>query len=219
MNAADYYKANIGLVHAVSKKGYGRLVKAGIGVEYDDVFQEMSVVFLKAYKGFDESKGFKFSTYYFMSAYNKLNTWAAAMIAERLEHGVVSIQELSQNNDGEDYNLEEVLMPDSATPEAHYRVTQFLHHVTDTLSPLATLIIAWVMQPPPELMAEVKKAEANAAYGRSLGYGSRCMLDISPRYVGKFIQMISSVSQGEVDRALKEIERLRYVDVKEYIGV
>lgn len=217
MSAADYYKANVGLVHSVSKKGYARLRSAGVGLDYDDIFQEMSIVFLKAYSGFDESQGFKFSTYYFRAAYNKLNTWAQKMIDERLEHGVVSIQELNHTEDGEN-SLEDVLMVDHATPEAQYRVTEFLNHVNDSLSPLASLILAWVLQPPPQVMTEIKRAEANAEFGRSLGYSSRCMVNITPRYIANFIQMISSVTQPDVDRALKEIDRLRYADVKDYIG-
>jgi len=187
-------------------------------VEYDDVFQEMSVVFLKAYKGFDATKGFKFSTYYFMAAYNKLNTWAQKMIEERLEHGVVSIQELNHTDDGEN-SLEDVLMVDHTTPEAQYRVTEFLNHINENLTPLASLILAWVLQPPRQVMTEIRKAEANARFGRSLGYNSRCMVNVSPRYIANFIQMISDVKQPEVDRALKEIERLRYADAKQYIGV
>lgn len=217
MNAAAYYKANVGLVHSVSKKGYARLRSAGVGLDYDDVFQEMSIVFLKAYTGFDESQGFKFSTYYVRAAYNKLNTWAQKMIDERVQHGVVSIQELNHTEDGEN-SLEDVLLVDHTTPEAQYRVTEFLQHLNDTLSPLASLILAWVLQPPPQVMTELTKAEANAQYGRSLGYNSRCMMDITPRYIASFIQMISDVTQPDVDRALKEIDRLRYADVKHYIG-
>lgn len=217
MSAADFYKANVGLVHSVSKKGYARLRSAGVGLDYDDIFQEMSIVFLKAYSGFDESQGFKFSTYYFRAAYNKLNTWAQKMIDERLEHGVVSIQELNHTEDGEN-SLEDVLMVDHTTPEAQYRVTQFLTHINDTLSPLASLILAWVLQPPPQVMTEVSKAEANAQFGRSLGYNTRCMVNVTPRYIANFIQMISDVTQPDVERALKEIDRLRYTDVKNYIG-
>jgi RNA polymerase sigma factor (sigma-70 family) len=217
MNAAAYYKANVGLVHSVSKKGYARLRSAGVGLDYDDVFQEMSIVFLKAYTGFDESQGFKFSTYYVRAAYNKLNTWAQKMIDERVQHGIVSIQELNHAEDGEN-SLEDVLLVDHTTPEAQYRVTEFLQHLNDTLSPLASLILAWVLQPPPQVMTELTKAEANAQYGRSLGYNSRCMMDITPRYIASFIQMISDVTQPDVDRALKEIDRLRYADVKHYIG-
>lgn len=48
---------NIGLVHACANKFRGR------GAEYDDLFQAGCVGLIKAAKGFDESRGFAFSTY------------------------------------------------------------------------------------------------------------------------------------------------------------
>lgn len=218
MNAADYFKANVGLVHTVSRQGFARLQSAGVAMDYDDVFQEMSMVFLKAYEKFDATRGFKFSTYFFMAAYNRLNSWAQGLIEERIKHGVVSIQEMNSSDDGEDFDLDQVLMADENTPEAQYQVTEFLEHVAKSLSPLAQLILVWVMQPPPELMTEVRKAEAYALYGRQRGYNSKCMVSVSPRYVANFIRMISNVSQPETERALKEIDRLRFADDKKYMG-
>lgn len=218
ISKAEFYKANVGLVHTVAKKGYGRLAAANVGIDYEDVFQEMSIVFLKAYEGFDESRGFKFSTYYFMSAYNRLNSWASNLIDERLKHGVVSIEELSHGNDGEDYSLSEVLMIDEATPEGQYRVTELLEHIARSLSPLANLILTWAVAPPQELLDEVRKAELNAEFGRSMGLNVRCMAMVTPRYVSRFIQMISDVTQAEVNRALKEIDALQHTDAKRFIG-
>ena len=48
---------NLGLVHACAARFKGR------GVEYDDLFQAGCVGLCKAADGFDESKGFAFSTY------------------------------------------------------------------------------------------------------------------------------------------------------------
>ena len=217
MNAAQYYQANVGLVHTVARKGHARLLAAGVGLDYDDVFQELSIVFLKAYEKFDADRGFKFSTYFWMSAYNKLNSWAQDMIDERIKHGVVSVQELSTRA-GEEVDLEEVLMADPATPEAHYRVTEFVEHIAKSLSPLAALILTWTVEPPAEMLTEIRKAEAYAHYGRKRGFNSRCMVSLSPRYVANFICMISDVSPKETDRAIKEIERLRYSDARKYLG-
>lgn len=216
--AAQFYQENIGLIHTVARKGHTRLLRAGVALDYEDVFQEMAITFLKAHKMFDPAKGFQFSTYFFMAAYNRLNSWAQKMIEERLEHGVVSIQELGTRPDGEETNMEEVVMVDESTPDSYCRVTQFLEHIAQTLSPLATLILAWVVTPPQEIISEVRKAEAYAHYGRQRGHNVRCMVDITPRYVANFIRMISDVSQIEADRALREIERLRRSDAKQYLG-
>ena len=221
MTTADFYKANLGLVHAVSRKGFSRLAAAKVTIDYEDVFQEMSVVFLKAFEGFDESKGFKFSTYYFMCAYNRLNRWAQDMIEERLKHGVVSIDELNDSSEQGDMDLastlEEFVDP-SSDPESSYRVRELLEYMAKTLSPLAGLILEWSVAPPEEIVIEVRKAQHYAEYGRSKGYNVRCMVQVSPRYVAGFVRMISNVSQPEVTRALKEIEDIRHLKAPYFIG-
>lgn len=50
---------NLGLVHACANRFRGR------GVEYDDLFQAGCVGLIKAADGFDETRGFNFSTYAF----------------------------------------------------------------------------------------------------------------------------------------------------------
>ncbi len=48
---------NLGLVHACARRFIGR------GIEYDDLFQAGCVGLIKATDGFDESRGWQFSTY------------------------------------------------------------------------------------------------------------------------------------------------------------
>lgn len=50
-------EANLGLVHSCAHKLRGR------GVEYEDLFQAGCVGLIKAVDGFDEQRGFSFSTY------------------------------------------------------------------------------------------------------------------------------------------------------------
>ena len=50
-------QSNLGLVHACAHKLRGR------GVDYDDLFQAGCVGLIKAVDGFDETRGFSFSTY------------------------------------------------------------------------------------------------------------------------------------------------------------
>lgn len=214
---SEYYDKNKGLVHAVSKKGYARFQSAGVAMDYEDVFQEMSVVFLKAYEGFDESKGFKFTTYYYMAAQNKMNNWAQSLIAERLQHGVFSIEEMSTRSDGEESSMEEVLMVDPTTPEGYYKCKEFLIHVEQKLSPLAGLILNWTLNPPPELLDQLRKADAHAEYGRSVGIEVRNMARLSPRYVGKFLNILAGVRMLHIEDAVREINRLEKVDAKLFL--
>ncbi len=54
---AQFIENNIGLVHACAHRFTGR------GIEYDDLFQAGCVGLVKAYDGFDPSRGLRFSTY------------------------------------------------------------------------------------------------------------------------------------------------------------
>lgn len=53
----EIISSNLGLVHSCAHRMTGR------GIEYDDLFQAGCVGLIKAVDGFDESRGFSFSTY------------------------------------------------------------------------------------------------------------------------------------------------------------
>lgn len=53
----EMISSNLGLVHSCAHKMTGR------GVEYDDLFQAGCVGLIKAVDGFDDTRGFSFSTY------------------------------------------------------------------------------------------------------------------------------------------------------------
>ncbi len=53
----EFIKSNLGLVHSCAHKFKGR------GIEYDDLFSSGSMGLIKAFDGFDEDRGVKFSTY------------------------------------------------------------------------------------------------------------------------------------------------------------
>lgn len=56
-NRNSIIENNIGLVHSIARRFKGR------GVEYDDLFQCGCVGLIKAVDNFDETLGYKFSTY------------------------------------------------------------------------------------------------------------------------------------------------------------
>ena len=54
---SEFIQNNLGLVHSCCGRFKGK------GIEYDDLFQAGCIGLIKAQKGFDESRGLKFSTY------------------------------------------------------------------------------------------------------------------------------------------------------------
>ena len=53
----EFISKNLGLVHACARRFVGK------GIEYDDLYSAGCVGIVKAYDGFDASRGIKFSTY------------------------------------------------------------------------------------------------------------------------------------------------------------
>lgn len=75
-----FYADNVGLVQSLANKYYGRMTALGATMTFDDVMQELSLVFVKSYELFDADKC-KFSTYFTRAAQNRINH-----IAEKLEY-------------------------------------------------------------------------------------------------------------------------------------
>lgn len=66
------FKENVGLVHMQAMQGLKMAANASCHLyEYQDFFQEASLAFLLAEEKFDETRGFRFSTYFTMVAQNQ----------------------------------------------------------------------------------------------------------------------------------------------------
>ncbi len=59
----------------------------------------MSESFVRAQKTFDPTKGFSFSAYYGQSCWHNFNKWAAKLIEEKQELGLVSVEAMSIEHD------------------------------------------------------------------------------------------------------------------------
>jgi DNA-directed RNA polymerase specialized sigma24 family protein len=169
-----YYADNIGLIHTVAGKGYRRLMGIGACIDYDDLVQELSLVFVKAYAKFDEGRG-KFSTYFTSSAYNELNEIAAKFEKERIEMRVASIEEMDrwENTELGVLSVEEKIACLDATPEARCETMSSLAQMFEGLTPLAEFILEAVINPPDYMEAEFRAASAHAEFARNSGIAKR----------------------------------------------
>lgn len=79
------------------------------GMEYDDLFQEFSLVFLNCEKHFDQSKG-KFSTYLWASCTNK----ASELRRKNFTHNTLSLDYDIGNDTLSNYIADEFNLEDSA---------------------------------------------------------------------------------------------------------
>lgn len=77
------YSAHRGLINQMAYKGYLRLQQAGVAIEYDDVVQEMSLIYCKAAERFDASKGFTFAAYLGQAIWHDFNKVAEKLIQDK----------------------------------------------------------------------------------------------------------------------------------------
>lgn len=166
------FEGNIGMMHKLAGKYYRRAKALGVGYEYDDIMQEMFLAWRKAADGFDESRGFRFSTYFYRVA----NVHANREIFKdhrddgHLEVNHVSIQSPSFSE--EHSSLEELLQDELAqsteeTVEVYDEVNALLRNVSQPTA----LVIKYLVDPPQELMEEIdmRANRVNGGYAKGVG--------------------------------------------------
>ena len=203
-----YYDANVGLIHSVARKGYARVQKLGASYDYEDMFQELAVIFVKAYAKFDEGKGVKFSTYFTNAAFNRVNSIAQEIFEERCKYGVISVEEMSHNAGDEDMDVYSVLESGrQASPELMIGITTYLEKALVKLSPLAVKMAQWLISPPDFLIAEMKAHEAHIKYAREQGEERRFKNgDIGS--VVKMMGILNIAPKASIASARKEVTKM-----------
>lgn len=183
-----------GLVHNFARKGWGRMLAAHVNVEYEDVFQEMSVTFTKAVRTFDPSKGVAFTSYMGRAIWNDFNRYAQKHIDERMQLGLVSMD----NIEGEDDNyFAESLASDERTPEESLERKQDMLEKLRALSPTAKFLAAQLISPPAAL------EEAFAAHqAEAVESGGRRVVGMTLRFIGSFYQ----IDARRMSAAIKELK-------------
>lgn len=109
------YDDHVGLIHKFARKGFARLQAAGVVIDYEDVFQEMSLIYCRAADRYDPSKGFTFTAYLGSAIWMDFNQIADRLIKDQCGLGLVRIEQFSDEDDTMDsYSY---IQDDGATPE------------------------------------------------------------------------------------------------------
>lgn len=72
MNETLGFKKNLGLVHGQARRGFAWAQLAQAPFSYEDMFQEASLAFVLAWRGFDPDAGVGFPAYYARVAHGQL---------------------------------------------------------------------------------------------------------------------------------------------------
>lgn len=209
VDSEAYYAKNIGLVHHLARKGFGRLQGIGAAMPYDDMVQELSIVFLRAYELFDPNMGNKFSTYFTFAAYNRINKIVEGFEIERVRLNIRSVEEIDSYTDHEDSSsFAETVPCTRQQPDEAYEAERTAQDIYGNLSPLAKLIVGWLIEPPAFVLSEFAKAQAHVEYSKSLGHSKRAVTGLRILFICDLIRLVSDVSKSEIGYARDELKTI-----------
>lgn len=200
----QFYGKHVKLVHAVARKGYGRLASMGASVSYEDLVQELSIVFMKAYDGHDSEKGM-FSSYFYQAGYRHINRMADAMESELNTRSEEEVTEYLSGGDEGD-TCYSTIACERMTPDEEFAFNSLVDRLAGKLSPLALKILELVVCPPEFLEAELSAKMAHAEMSRNMGEERR----VAPATNAKLacdILKLTGVSHESLRLARKELEK------------
>lgn len=195
----DYQK----LVSQQAWKALSRLHSLGIhSMEFEDVFQEMSLYYMIALKTFDESKGYVFSTYLVTVMQRRFKRVIDALVEER--GNLTSVEELeSRASSGDDFSLYDLIATDAPSVEDK------LIHETETMAKLNKLSnkakgVLWeLINPSAELEEDFNARVAHVRFGQEMGTSDkRIPSELNLHFVCEF-HGISGAARRNVRNELK----------------
>ena len=200
------YEDHVGLLHKLAKRGYAWLEAAHSHLDYEDVYQEMCVGFVKAVEKWNPERGITFSAYMGTAAWNNFIKVAKKRIDEKVGLNVVSYDSLDEDEDGS--FAEDVLLADSDAEhvldalirkqEARLRI----RHLSDN----ARAIIKELISPSAELVEAHEGLLEHYALAHQMGLsvGYRVHNAPSVTFIGRFL----NIPKPRVEKIRDELHRV-----------
>lgn len=156
------------LTHKLTRKLYGWACardRQGKPPAYEDIFQDLAVIWVQCRDGFDPSQGVQFSTYYTVAA---IRHWARLELQVKRENTTISLDEPVRSQE-DSVLLEEILVdPTELTPEEHLARREWASGSLGA-NPLLARLVEISTHPPPELKRELMALAAQRVWAQQQG--------------------------------------------------
>lgn len=158
------------LTHKLARRLYGWSAargRRGAQPSYEDIFQDLAVIWTQCRDRYDPNLGAQFSTYYTRAA---LNHWQVLARQVNRDNATVSFDEpVGASDDGEGLTLESVLTdPEDLDPEEAFSRRQWAEQSL-AKSPLLARLVELSADPPEELEAELAAMRAQREWAAEQG--------------------------------------------------
>jgi DNA-directed RNA polymerase specialized sigma24 family protein len=148
----EHWKQYEKFVLKLSWKSFSMAQRRGLPLEFDDIFQEASVAYCRALKGFKPEKGYKFITYLGTAIMTRLANFTVS--AKRQLIGQTRSLDAMVDENGDEVDLYEVMPSNEPTPLAQMLLEEAVEETLKGLSPFGLQMLEWCMNPPPDVRRE-----------------------------------------------------------------
>lgn len=211
MDRADlpkFYQKNVGLIRTAARRVTARALAIGSGtLDYEEMEQELTEVFIRAFDGYDPSK-YRFSTYFMRAAFNHANRIIKKQEIERVANGTQSVEEMGERLDSDDGLSMTVEDVTSIRPEEAAQMQSLMRSWTAQLSELAQAMLSMSLEPPEWLVEEFRAQAGHIEYARELGAVRRSRSEINASYVASTLKTIYPAHALAITDALDEIKTI-----------
>jgi len=161
---------HIGMLNKIAIKAHKRYVAMGITThEVEDIVGELALVFMKAQEAFNAESGYKFSTYFYTSAWNHVNRFIDKHLRNNADAQAMSMDVEVE----EGASLHEVISSDALTPEQQAMQDEIAMSAFARMSSLTKKVVMMTREPSKELLDAWNAKQAFALRHRELGFGER----------------------------------------------
>lgn len=195
----------VGLIHKVCKQVHVRVEFANLSFEYDDLYQEACLVWIKARERFNPELGNRFSTYLVRSLYNELNRKLKKQDDNVDEHAFSYCQKPTHGG-VIGLTLESVLQGSHVSVEDEEVAYESMNTFEADLSVFARLTLKHFVTPSKELVSEFNMLKEKVELSKQHGYARRLRPEIDLSFVSSFISRILGKSEKHARSVRKEIE-------------
>lgn len=178
------------LLHTMTRKCFGRLVQMNPSADYEDLFQELCVAFVRAQKTYDPTKGISFTAYMGRAVYNEFNRLMDKTVRDNTEIPMISAQELESRGDDGDIDFYGTFDPRQDTMEDLIVRSDDARDNFMRLSYVARLVVKELHKPSPELLKTHAGMVAHATLARAMGESvGRVPHEITLRVVAQHLHL------------------------------
>lgn len=177
------------LAHWITVRVHRRAIASGRAVDYEDIYQEVSMIWLRCRELYKPEFGVKFSTYFVNAGLKSFKRIMGNIAGATGESSYEDLSYGGEDGDGQHF-LDYTPDPSAKDPEAEAIAREEQEILLTQTNPLLGRLVELSVQQPPELLAQLEAARAHQALAKTMGLptGEAPPAALTPTVVGQILR-------------------------------